>query len=83
MCLMNQAIFSIVHSLAAISRSPSFSLLSSSMTTTNFPAAKAARADSMEEKGEADIRGGDGGVRLLKIGGSDGWEKKCEELDWE
>jgi hypothetical protein len=79
---MNQAIFSLVHSLAAISRSPSFSLLSSSMTTTNFPAAKAARADSMEEKGEADIRGG-GGVRLLKIGGSDGWGRYCEELEWE
>lgn len=53
-CLMNHAIFSVVHSLAAINKSPSFSLFSSSMTTTKSPRLNAARAASMVENGEPD-----------------------------
>jgi hypothetical protein len=49
-CLIIQAIFSVVHKLAAIIRSPSFSLFSSSMTTRNSPRANAAKVSSMESK---------------------------------
>ena len=46
-CFIIQAIFSVVQWEAAIIRSPSFSLPSSSMTTKNSPRAKACKASSM------------------------------------
>lgn len=46
-CRIKKAIFSVVISLAAIHRSPSFSLLSSSITTTNSPLPNASRASSI------------------------------------
>ena len=47
-CLIIQAIFSVVQKLAAIIRSPSFSLFSSSITTRNSPRVNAANASSIE-----------------------------------
>jgi hypothetical protein len=49
-CLIIQAIFSVVHCDAAMMRSPSFSLFSSSITTRNSPAAKPASASSIVSK---------------------------------
>jgi hypothetical protein len=46
-CFIIQAIFSVVQWEAAMMRSPSFSLLSSSMTTKNSPRAKASKASSI------------------------------------
>ena len=46
-CFIIQAIFSVVQWEAAMIRSPSFSLPSSSMTTKNSPRAKACKAPSM------------------------------------
>lgn len=48
MCFIIQAIFSVVQWGAAMIRSPSFSLPSSSTTTRNSPRAKAPNASSME-----------------------------------
>jgi len=56
-CLIIQAIFSVVHWLAAMMRSPSFSLFSSSITTKNSPAANAASASSMESNAKASRMG--------------------------
>ena len=49
-CFIIQAIFSVVQWEAAMIRSPSFSLPSSSMTTKNSPRAKASNASSIESK---------------------------------
>lgn len=49
-CLMNQAIFSVVTRLAAQIRSPSFSLLSSSITMMNSPRRKASSASGTVSK---------------------------------
>ena len=46
-CLTSQAIFWVETALAAMMRSPSFSLLSSSITTRNSPRAKASIASSI------------------------------------
>ncbi len=46
-CLIIQAIFSVVHWFAAMMRSPSFSRFSSSITTRNSPFVKALRASGM------------------------------------
>jgi len=46
-CLIIQAIFSVVHCEADMIRSPSFSRFSSSITTRNSPAAKESKAASM------------------------------------
>lgn len=54
-CLINHAIFLVVHSLAAITRSPSFSRPSSSITTTNSPALNAASASSMGSNWNVDM----------------------------
>lgn len=54
-CLINHAIFLVVHSLAAMTRSPSFSRPSSSMTTTKSPALNAARASSIGSNWKVDI----------------------------
>jgi hypothetical protein len=57
-CLIIHAIFSVVHKLPAIIRSPSFSLFSSSMTTRNSPWANAANASSIESKANDDLTEG-------------------------
>lgn len=56
-CLIIQAIFSVVHWLPEVIRSPSFSRFSSSITTRNSPAAKAASASSIGSK-ENSVRAG-------------------------
>jgi hypothetical protein len=60
-CLIIQAIFSVVHWLAEIIRSPSFSLFSSSMTTRNSPAEKLVRASSIVSNAK-DVRLGGLGI---------------------
>jgi hypothetical protein len=47
-CLIIQAIFSVVQRLAEMMRSPSFSRFSSSITTKNSPELNAVKASSME-----------------------------------
>ena len=54
-CFIIQAIFSVVQWEAAIIRSPSFSLPSSSITTKNSPRAKASRASSIESKSNLSV----------------------------
>lgn len=52
-CFIIHAIFSVVHWLAEMMRSPSFSRVSSSITTKNSPAAKAASASDMASNANA------------------------------
>ena len=54
---MSQAIFCVETALAAMMRSPSFSLPSSSMTTMNSPRPNASMASSMESNAKASRRG--------------------------
>lgn len=54
-CRIKKAIFSVVISLAAIHKSPSFSLLSSSITTTNSPLLNASRASSIGSKEKSEV----------------------------
>lgn len=56
-CLIIQAIFSVVHWLPAMIRSPSFSRFSSSITTRNSPFSKASRASGTVSKVK-DVRSG-------------------------
>src|SRR5882724_11720689 len=57
-CLIIQAIVSVVHKLPAVIRSPSFSLFSSSMTTRISPRENAAKASSIESKANSGLTKG-------------------------
>lgn len=67
-CLMIQAIASVVHLLADMMISPSFSLDSSSITTIGWPCAKAASTSSIESK-ENSARCGSSSARTGRHGG--------------
>ena len=69
---INHAIFSVVIASAAIIKSPSFSLDSSSMTTTNSPCRNAARASSIESNVNSCLGAGGGSTlgTIILLSGS-------------